>query len=62
MVILLSVLLSTTITAIAGRKEPEEEERIEAEEAGAGEEAAEELKEEVVKEIEMPGNDDVKDF
>jgi cell volume regulation protein A len=62
MVILLSVLLSTTITAIAGRKEPAEGERIEAEEAGAGEEAAEELKEEVVKEIEMPGTEDFKDF
>ncbi|MBN1762487.1 MAG: cation:proton antiporter, partial [Methanomicrobia archaeon] len=50
MVILLSVLLSTAIPAIAGRIEPEwEEERIEPEAAGAEEVSEEELKAEVVK-------------
>jgi len=47
-VILLSVFFSTTITAIAGKKEPEEKERKEAEEAGAEEEVEEAFKEEVV--------------
>ena len=47
-VILLSVFFSATITAIAGKKEPEEKERKEAEEAGAEEEVEEAFKEEVV--------------